>query len=597
MAAVHPSSPSLTAAPTTARVQELYLAFNDISQLSPLIEADELQVLDLEANSIADTEQVAFLQFVPSLQELTLRGNPVADATTDLRETTFGLLPNLELLDDEPRDDAPLDAILAGEGDDAVDDDLLNDDFLNGEGVEEEAPPSPLPAASAPGGESSSAASGPATLASPARSPHKSPRKSSPSSKPPATPPGSDIFGPSDEGKRREEQLVSRGIKEAEVGRVYDVAADGRQMLTSASRAASRPATAQPVFNAWAGLAPGGGRGSSAGSDSHSDLRPGSALSERRLGTAIGSISSRPGSSVLSSRPVSSAFSRPFSSLGSSRLSSAQIDGAEADVASDLTGSSDVICGVHKLRAHKLRRTVEAMQRPASGESGEGGGGGEGSVAGAPSAPREPRPLEEELMDQLRAVKIQQLLAGRVDGEGESPSDESDSHDEQHAAVSVPVEEMSMGEADMLRLETGDEEPPRAAPMLSGYDEGEALDVGDEEGSSAAVHRSARPSSSKEVTPTQTPAVAGGTGSAVPNPIGPPIPPSQPAARVSPNAGGKRVARAASPGRRVKEVGGGPHTTTRMSSKGGEGGPPVLRHLRMPDEKGLADAAAEILSL
>ena len=33
------------------QLQELYLAFNDISQLSPLTEADELQVLDLEANS------------------------------------------------------------------------------------------------------------------------------------------------------------------------------------------------------------------------------------------------------------------------------------------------------------------------------------------------------------------------------------------------------------------------------------------------------------------------------------------------------------------------------------------------------------------
>ena len=90
-----------TPASRADRAQELYLAFNDISQLSPLTEADELQVLDLEANAISDMEQVEFLQFVPSLQELTLRGNAVCDGAPDVRERVFAMLPSLELLDDE----------------------------------------------------------------------------------------------------------------------------------------------------------------------------------------------------------------------------------------------------------------------------------------------------------------------------------------------------------------------------------------------------------------------------------------------------------------------------------------------------------------
>ena len=49
-------------------------------------------------------EQVEFLQFVPSLQELTLRGNPVCDASDTFREGVFALLTSLELLDDEPKE-------------------------------------------------------------------------------------------------------------------------------------------------------------------------------------------------------------------------------------------------------------------------------------------------------------------------------------------------------------------------------------------------------------------------------------------------------------------------------------------------------------
>ena len=75
--------------------QELYLAFNDINKLSPLTEAEELLVLDVEANIIEDFQQVEFLQLMPTLQEVTLRGNPVCDTPT-FRADTLEMLPKLQ---------------------------------------------------------------------------------------------------------------------------------------------------------------------------------------------------------------------------------------------------------------------------------------------------------------------------------------------------------------------------------------------------------------------------------------------------------------------------------------------------------------------
>ena len=49
--------------------------------------------------------------------------------------------------------------------------------------------------------------------------------------------------------------------------------------------------------------------------------------------------------------------------------------------------------------------------------------------------------------------------------------------------------------------------------------------------------------------------------------------------------------------RRIIEPGQAKGPNVARMGSGKEGGPPVLRHLRMPDEKGLADAAAEILKL
>lgn len=57
--------------------QELYLAFNKVSDLSPVGMLENLQVLDLEGNDVNDLVQVQYLRLCGKLETLTLEGNPV----------------------------------------------------------------------------------------------------------------------------------------------------------------------------------------------------------------------------------------------------------------------------------------------------------------------------------------------------------------------------------------------------------------------------------------------------------------------------------------------------------------------------------------
>lgn len=81
------------------QLTELYLAFNSIHDLSPLMDIEHLQVLDLESNAIDDVAQVQYLCSCTELRTLTLEGNPIADAD-DYREIVISTLPQLELLDE-----------------------------------------------------------------------------------------------------------------------------------------------------------------------------------------------------------------------------------------------------------------------------------------------------------------------------------------------------------------------------------------------------------------------------------------------------------------------------------------------------------------
>ncbi|EHB16342.1 Leucine-rich repeat-containing protein 56 [Heterocephalus glaber] len=102
-------------------LQELYVSYNNISDLSPLCLLDQLKVLDLEGNSVEDLEQVRYLQLCPRLTTLTLEGNLVclqpaagpankAPGCYNYRAEVRKLVPQLCILDEVPTTCADLPA-------------------------------------------------------------------------------------------------------------------------------------------------------------------------------------------------------------------------------------------------------------------------------------------------------------------------------------------------------------------------------------------------------------------------------------------------------------------------------------------------------
>lgn len=57
--------------------QELYVAYNNVSDLSQVGMLENLQLLDLEGNDVDDLVQIQYLGLAGNLQTLTLEGNPV----------------------------------------------------------------------------------------------------------------------------------------------------------------------------------------------------------------------------------------------------------------------------------------------------------------------------------------------------------------------------------------------------------------------------------------------------------------------------------------------------------------------------------------
>ncbi|XP_071954977.1 leucine-rich repeat-containing protein 56-like [Antedon mediterranea] len=94
-----------------ARLQELYLAYNEVTDVSPCSMLENLQLLDLEGNCLDDTVQVEFLALCSNLKTLTLEGNPlcikpspdhIKDTRYDYRAMVKRCIPHLEVLDDDP---------------------------------------------------------------------------------------------------------------------------------------------------------------------------------------------------------------------------------------------------------------------------------------------------------------------------------------------------------------------------------------------------------------------------------------------------------------------------------------------------------------
>jgi len=84
-------------------LKELYLAFNDICDLTPLAMHDELQVLDLESNRLSDLNQIDQLGTCPNMVSLTLDSNPLC-RLEGYRRLVVHHIPQLQLLDDKEVD-------------------------------------------------------------------------------------------------------------------------------------------------------------------------------------------------------------------------------------------------------------------------------------------------------------------------------------------------------------------------------------------------------------------------------------------------------------------------------------------------------------
>uniref|UniRef100_A0A8C3W4T7 Leucine rich repeat containing 56 n=1 Tax=Catagonus wagneri TaxID=51154 RepID=A0A8C3W4T7_9CETA len=94
-------------------LKELYLSYNNVSDLSPLCLLEQLEVLDLEGNCVEGLGQLSYLQLCPRLAVLTLEGNPVclrpAPGPTNqvpqgynYRAEVVTLIPQLQVLDEVP---------------------------------------------------------------------------------------------------------------------------------------------------------------------------------------------------------------------------------------------------------------------------------------------------------------------------------------------------------------------------------------------------------------------------------------------------------------------------------------------------------------
>jgi hypothetical protein len=81
-------------------LEELYLAFNHITDLVDLMGMDRLGILDLEENEITEIESIEVLKLCAGLRALTLNGNPAANIP-DYVDRVRILLPQLGYLDEQ----------------------------------------------------------------------------------------------------------------------------------------------------------------------------------------------------------------------------------------------------------------------------------------------------------------------------------------------------------------------------------------------------------------------------------------------------------------------------------------------------------------
>jgi len=81
-------------------LRELYISYNQITDLSPLAYLDQLEVLDIESNYIESGLELRYLSFCPKLTNLSMSGCPIAELP-DYRRIVLSRLPPGAMLDDE----------------------------------------------------------------------------------------------------------------------------------------------------------------------------------------------------------------------------------------------------------------------------------------------------------------------------------------------------------------------------------------------------------------------------------------------------------------------------------------------------------------
>lgn len=83
-------------------LKELYLPYNQISDVQSIMFNETIEVLDLEGNEIEKSQCIDDLQTLKSLRYLTLLWNPIEKNEEEFKELVIEKLPKLEILDDIP---------------------------------------------------------------------------------------------------------------------------------------------------------------------------------------------------------------------------------------------------------------------------------------------------------------------------------------------------------------------------------------------------------------------------------------------------------------------------------------------------------------
>lgn len=85
------------------KLKELYCAFNSIISLAALMFHENIQVLDVEGNKIADWAEVDYLQFCSALWSVNFEGNPI-NKEPNYRQKVLQSLEQIIILDDISKD-------------------------------------------------------------------------------------------------------------------------------------------------------------------------------------------------------------------------------------------------------------------------------------------------------------------------------------------------------------------------------------------------------------------------------------------------------------------------------------------------------------